>query len=1023
MKLVEWNEVLLSDLRSRGRPERRLYLYVDRETLAEAGALDQQEAFDDFCQAFRDARGSRPFALGASAAARWAGRGFDGEPPFVADLAMTVLAVTEEPIGAPHGVYRTQNSLLGRPAEAEAPAGYGDDVPTMWQVWNRWLEGAGSALGRSSAKTHHVWRWQGWARSQGLVRHRDRLVIEQFVQECGGGTGAIDVKDLVVWMRYRGAVCAELLSRVEHDEAALEVVQDVVDDEVARWRREGPRESRQRTARGLLLYDDWSEELCGVVHADVALVGQVVSVGHGESLTVDEYTPTVRVAVNGAPSAWLHAGMEHALTPKRSVMFGGGSVFVFHDEPELEGRVQTQAASHHVPHHVLVHDSRRRDVEQALRAGGSTATSRPVFDGWSWFDDVVLPREAPLLRALGLSATMPPVAESLSLVGGMRLGRAHQYLCGHEPDVALPSSDARVVVDGTGVAPTHEAPPRVRLAEIGLAPGDHAVEDPKSRLTFRTLAFVRQHAEHEPVLRPGRHDSGDTWTFADARHGPGEGPGLAGARAIGIDVREPVLLHRPGSEYLVLTEDGSVQQVQPLRPRWLGRQGLEPQGLDVDGLASRMEGAAVALARSPRTGAVVAARCGAVRHVEGAVQHVPRPDLVAALISGPEWKWAGEQADDLARKLLSRALRWNAPASKSKPPTSAPQVAQRPGVAEGTLDNPFDEVLIWLSERESASATREDFMRSWVWVCEKLGRHDIASDWRRSLQTLADLGHVEQDFSRGRVFAAPAAAVALPEANGLFCLAGARPARLIERLDDPDDTDPVVADGVAVTSLEMRTAVDSRGRATAPTAVYMEMEPRHATLVRAAYERLGVVLHGCTGRWLIDTMPSLDRRVKSGQHFSHPPGADAHIYAAVQGEWRWIRTYDIDRKGMYRFRQGHRSVFAWRSQPGGQLVEVEPAAGRWLARRSLARVTLVHEHFADRLLVAEDLPLPATLRRALVLRSGMPGYDVRCRLPSGGAEVHMRAYENVNAAVAQQVAHILGAELRSEYDQVKDIDV
>lgn len=1023
MKLVEWNEALTSDLRSRGRPERRLYLYVDRETLAEAGDLDQQEAFDDFCQAFRNARGSRPFWLGASAATRWAGRGFDGEPPFVADLAMTVLAVTEEPIGAAHGVYRTQNSLLGRPAEAEAPAGYGDDVPVMWQVWNRWLEGVGSALGRPSAKTHHVWRWQGWARSQGLVRHRDRLVIEQFVQEWGAGTRAIDVSDLVVWMRYRGAFCAEFLRRVEHDEAALEVVQDVVDDEVARWRREGPRESRQRTARGMLLYDDWSEELCGVVHADAGLVGQVVSVGRGDSLTVDEHTPTVRVAVDGAPSTWLHGGMEHALTPKQSILLGGGTVFVFHDEPELEGRLQTQLASHHRPHHILVHDSRRRDVEQALRAGGSPASSRSAFDSWSWFDDVLLPREAPLLRALGLSAAMPPSAESLSLVGGMRLGRAHLYLCGHEPDVALPSSDARVLVDGKGVSLTHEAPPRIRLAGIGLTPGDHAVEDAETRLEFRTLAFVRRHAEHDPVIRPGRHGDGDTWTFTDARHGSGEGPGLAGACALGIVVREPVLLHRPGSEYLVLTEDGMVQQVQPLRPRWLGRHALEPQGLDVDGLASRMEGAAVALARSARTGEVVAARCASVRRAEGAVHQMPRPDLVAALISGPEWKWVGESADDLAKSLLSRALRWKAPTSGGKPPISPTHVAPRRGVAEGTLDNPFDEVLMWLSERESPSATREDFMKAWVWVCEKLGRHEVASDWRRSLQTLADLGHIEQDFSRGRVLAAPAAAVALPEANGLFCLAGARPARLVERLDDPDDTDPVVADGVAATSLEMRTAVDGRGHPIAPTAVYMEMEPRHAPLVRAAYERLGVVLHGCTGRWLIDTMPSLDRVVRAGQHFSHPPGADAHIYAAVKGGWQWIRTFDIDRQGMYRFRQSHRSVFAWRSEPGGQLAEVEPAAGRWLARRSLSRVTLAHEHFADRLLVSEDLPLPAMLRRALVLRSGMPGYDVRCRLASGGAEVHMRAYENVNAAVAQQVAHILGADLRSEYDPVKDIDV
>lgn len=1022
MKLGDWNEALFSDLRSRGRPERLLYLYVDRETLADVSGLDEQDALDDFCEAFRAARGSRPFALGAGVATRWSSRGFEGDPPFVADLAMTVLAVTEEPVGALHGVYRTQNSLLGRPADAEAPLGYGEDVPAMWAIWNRWLKGPGSVLGLPSARTHRVWTLQGWSRSQGLVRHRDRLVIEQFVQERGAGAGRLDAGDLVVWLRYRGAASADFLARVERDQAALEVVQDVLDDESARWRRDGLRERAGRTARGLLLYDDWSHALHGVVHTDAGLLGQVVSVGDGETVTVDEHTPTVRVSIGGAPAAWLHAGVQHVLTSAQSATFGGGTVFVFHDEPDLEGRLQSERPAHYIPHHVLVHDSRRRDVEAALRTAGAAVERRPAFDGWNWFDDVLLPADAPLLRALGLSAAMAPTATAASLAGGMRLGRSQLYLCGHEPDVALPHAHQEVVVDGTVVVPSRAVPPRVRLAELGLPPGDHVIEHAEERLTLRSLAFVREQAESEPVVRAGRRDGADCWVFADAREGTSDGPGLTGACAVGVAVREPVLLHRPGAEYLVLSEDGSLHQVQPLRPRWLRRHGLDAQSLDVDSLTSRIDGAAVVLARNLRTGEVVAVQCGDAPRMEGTIHQVPRPDLVAPLVSGPTWKWVGDPADGVARALLARALRWKAAQPKSKPVPPARDVSIRAGVVRGTRDNPFDEVLTWLSERERSSATRDDFMRAWAWVCDKLGRQDVAGDWRRALQTLTDLGHVEQDFSRGRVLVAPAAAVALPEANGLYLLAGARPARLLERLDDPDDANPVVADGVTLTSLEIRTPVDRTGRPTAPAAVYIEMEPRHVDVVRTAYERLGVRHHGCTSRWLLDTMPTLDRAVRTGQRFSHLPGSDAHVYASVQGSWRWVRTLDVDRHGMYRFRQGHRSVFAWRARPGEELVEVEPAVGRWLARRSVERSPLVHEHFADRLLVAEDLPLPAVLRRGLTLRSGMPTYGVRCHLSSGGADLRMRAFENVNAAVAAQTAQILGADLRSEYDQVKDLD-
>jgi hypothetical protein len=180
MNLDEWNAVLFEEVRTRASLSQRLYLYVDRDLLSRISGLVPAAAVDDFASAFRAATGAAPFRRAAEHAIRWRVRGYPGDPAFVAHLAMTVLAVTEEPVGARHGIYARQNLLLGLPAVAVEPPGYGDDVPKLWSVWNSWLDVPGAMPGRSTARTHPHWTLQGWARSQALVRFTDRLRIEDF---------------------------------------------------------------------------------------------------------------------------------------------------------------------------------------------------------------------------------------------------------------------------------------------------------------------------------------------------------------------------------------------------------------------------------------------------------------------------------------------------------------------------------------------------------------------------------------------------------------------------------------------------------------------------------------------------------------------------------------------------------------------------------------------------------------------------------------------------------------------------
>ncbi|QCW51020.2 hypothetical protein FE634_12520 [Nocardioides dongxiaopingii] len=182
MDLEQWAAALHDSLATRGGPGRLLYLYVDRADLAVvSGLADPDLALDDLCGAFRAEQTVEPFARQARAAEQWRRSGWVGPCPFLPALAMTVLAVTEEPLGSSHGVYRRLNDLLGLEPDAKEPPGYSSHVPQMWQIWNEWLTTEGAHYGRPSARSYPPYVYQGWARSQGIIRHRERLLIEDFV--------------------------------------------------------------------------------------------------------------------------------------------------------------------------------------------------------------------------------------------------------------------------------------------------------------------------------------------------------------------------------------------------------------------------------------------------------------------------------------------------------------------------------------------------------------------------------------------------------------------------------------------------------------------------------------------------------------------------------------------------------------------------------------------------------------------------------------------------------------------------
>lgn len=1012
----QWCEGLFGRLVASGTPDRPLYLFVDRNDLAEVARLDAEKALTAFTLAFRE-RADRtvPFRFEYLLA-----RSFDptdqSPPPYFLGLAMSVLAVTEAPLGAAHGMYRRQNDLLGLPPAATPPPGYAEQVPFMWQSWNSWLRQGGRNFGMPTARSHPHWTHQGWARSQGLFRQKDRLLVQDWFEDRGVQPGdqmsrTHLVQGFLTWLRFRGTVGQALLKTVQ-DEAAKDVLEDLLEIELRTWTGQVSRAGGERRPRGLLVYDEWGQAFSLAFSPTRDLAGTTIAVG-GEDLVLDEANGLLTIPVEEREEELLSGGVALRLRSDLVLRGGGEPLYLMAESVEAGGLLQERVPTIGLRYSMLLPDRSVATVQDALGASGvEGASARPgPVSGWSWLAPIVFTRPVDDRAAAVLGTGSPSLPPQSRPEGGLRVAPG-AYLTGGAPDIMLQEEADRAAILLNG-QPYEDSTPDdwvLELPQDSLGIGRHCVSIGDDELSFD----LRSGYNSVPVASPlGHHlDIGGSEATAFASSARPVEPGDQAIRGALIEGRPsnppPLLRVLPGHEVLVLTDDGQVLEITERPAPWLVQADLHPTGMDLPAAVRGLADPAFVLSRSLRTGRVDAVEVSPDWEAPpGTVPHTERPDLAHHLLV--EWRGLPRSADARRSRVLTAALGRYASQRTSPPTPQRAAEASLPLLAvDGVGSGALDELLRWLSELERGTTSTERVRSTWGWLAPRWGAGD-GSDWRLALFYLQNLGHVEVDYDRSRVGVAPAVANVLQRGGGLAVLCGARPGALLETLTQGVSSDPRVESALAHLVVHQRTQVGADGRQIGPTAIYLEWDPSHEAEVVDGLASIGMSTAYAAGDVLLEMLPGIDRRLAAGLRFEEPPSTQATVKEGYRSDWMPART--LATRGLYRFRTRRELIYAWRAGPDQPLIQVDRRLGPYLLLQGTVdegrkRRPLLYQNVqGSTLLVSRDAPLTPLLARSLVLRTGLLPRPTAG--PPNAFGNRYLEYQNIDFHTADRLAHLL----------------
>lgn len=515
---LAWNDALTGRFFHPGASGQQVYLYVTEDVIVEVGDSLGGGAIDEFIAAVRAGppgvtrAGHCQRAL--QVALGWRERGF-GYPPYVAYLALFVLAGGHEGEFAPHAYYPRLWELLGEHGTGSPPSF--ERMVELWDDLERWsTRDRGGELGVFEASIVGGWVHVGLPLAQTVLTEGERAALPKIFAEAQLEPG-IPPSNRELYralVQYGRSILRPRTVRAleRGSDAFKEALLDLVADDFVAWNgdvqvlenREGPREVHAPLRLCLAV-----DRIAGTAHATVRCHSKREMPGEGLDLdgfgerfrcieSVPQWSSPLARALTGdefepSPSAWSSGmvvadtarGWQLRLRPARVRIFVEGTA------AGLPGLVEAVGLPLHAAFYLAF---RVADwpalcawAEEDCEGWHELPITAGLPSGWA-LAAVEEARTDRGPRQLDASAAFPDRV-SIRLVGGIRSSTAGNSF--------FPFALPRVAVDGAGRDDTVYCAGR-RLQSGPDSPGSYNIPD---GLPLETRIVVEVRRDEEPVRR------------------------------------------------------------------------------------------------------------------------------------------------------------------------------------------------------------------------------------------------------------------------------------------------------------------------------------------------------------------------------------------------------------------------------------------------------------------------------------------------------------------------------------------
>jgi hypothetical protein len=614
-----WNKAIADRYFHDDNRDKPVYLAIDddeiTELLAQVGGSGPAD--ESLAAAVRGtlSRGDSRFVGHLVARTEWRRSGMNGPPPYVAVLALCVLAASRmardpEAGIAPHAYYPQLNPLLNLPRFGGMPPGF-DQLESLWTDLCHWLDrDLSGRLGTSTASTHSFFKNIGWPISQCLLREADRRRLPDFFRAVALEPHVeIDVGQLwMLFLNWAREGCG--LS-----EQGLRVVRKATGEVAEQMAEIIKRE-----------FDVWDGELRDAQGRRRGNIALVLEISRGGRRTVAKLVPRkpegfperARWQLVGGQDVEIAAAGEEwyqplQIEPNRAILTSGISMssngFALAYEPGpvvplraslgVEGWASVRQATALEEHCVVTTEALLPRVQEFLtryaESGWRVSDHKGTLPGgWRVIERVKITRAVPEVDE-DLRRLAPRLHTATRLEGGLQIA-PRQYLTGGEPDLWITverGERTEIQLDERRFAASEDVL-EVKLATLDppIEQGDHEIVAGGIRRRFSTLSgfpvaipagagSLGQVLERHGAYRP---------SSVDAERLPSDGPRrgqvfVCGASAtahlgdLPEAVHPPVLVPVGFANYTLLgAHPGDVLTlVPPEEPSWLRGIGLEAQ--------------------------------------------------------------------------------------------------------------------------------------------------------------------------------------------------------------------------------------------------------------------------------------------------------------------------------------------------------------------------------------------------------------------------------------------------------------